>query len=94
MNFKKNENSGHPRLAQDGTPQTEFTSAKIFEGPIPLGVAYGMTAFAEAELASLITLSDGTNQIVLELTMKKVTGDIQCYNLSEVFNKIKNDKLS
>ena len=78
-------------LAQDGIPQTEFTSAKIFEGPIPLGVASGMTAFAEAEWASLIPLEDGTNQIVRGLTMKKVTGDIPNYDLTDVFDKIKKD---
>ena len=58
-------------LAQDGIPQTEFTSAKLIEGPIPLGVASGMTAFAEAEWASLLPLADGTNQIVRGLTMKQ-----------------------
>ena len=78
-------------LAQDGIPQTEFMSAKIFEGPIPLGVASGMTAFAEAEWASLIPLEDGTKQIVRGLTLKKVTGDIPNYDLTDVFNKINND---
>ena len=78
-------------LAQDGIPQTEFTSAKIFGGPIPLGVASGMTAFAETEWASLTPLEDGTNQLVQGLTMKKVTGYIPSYDWRVVFNKIKND---
>ena len=53
-----------------------------------------MTAFAEAEWASLIPLADGTSQIVRGLTMKKVTGDIPNYNLSDVFNKIKCDNIN
>ena len=47
-------------------PSTKFTSAKLFEGPIPLGVASGMTAFAEAEWASLIPLESRAESSVIK----------------------------
>ena len=62
-------------LSLDGIPQTQLDSVKLAQGPIPLGVASGMTVNAEAEWASLIPLADNTSQIVRGLTMEVVTGE-------------------
>ena len=76
-------------LALDGVPQDELVSAKMEDGPIPLGVASGMVTYAEAEWASLIPLADGTQQCVRGLTMKRVTGDMPKLNLVPAFEAIK-----
>ena len=76
-------------LALDGVPQNELTSVKIEDGPIPLGVASGMTAYATAEWASLIPLADGTHQCVRGLTMERVTAKMPKLNLVPAFESIK-----
>ena len=61
-------------LAQEGIPEKEFISVKLSDGPIPLSVASGITAYASAEYASLLPLANGNYQCVRGLTMKRVTG--------------------
>ena len=45
-------------LAQEGIPEKEFISVKLSDGPIPLSVASGITAYASAEYASLLQLDN------------------------------------
>ena len=61
----------------------------MMDGPIPLGVASGMTVNAVAEWASLLPLADGTHQCVRGLTMRRVTADMPRLNLVPVLDKIK-----
>ena len=72
-------------LSLDGIPQKELHSVMLVKGPIPLGVASGMTVNAKAEWASLIPLADNTSQVVRGLTMDMVTGDMPQLNLVPVF---------
>ena len=76
-------------LAQEGIPEKEFISVKLTDGPIPLSVASGMTAYATAEYASLLPLANGNYQTVRGLTMPKVTGDMPQLNLVPAFDQIK-----
>ena len=76
-------------LSLDGIPQKELDSVMLAKGPIPLGVASGMTVNAKAEWASLIPLADNTSQVVRGLTMDMVTGDMPQLNLVPVFESIK-----
>ena len=78
-------------LAQDGIPQNELRSVKLRDGPIPLGVASGITTQAEAEWSSLIPLADGTFQCVKGLTLKKVTSDMPQIDLNPALDLIKKD---
>ena len=78
-------------LAKDTVPQSELTSMKLMDGPIPIGVASGKTVFASAEWASLIPLSDGSYQSVRGLTLDKVTGDMTELNLVPIFEQIKKE---
>ena len=78
-------------LAQDGIPQNELRSVKLRDGPIPLGVASGITTQAEAEWSSLIPLADGTFQCVKGLTLKKVTSDMPQIDLNPALDLIKRD---
>ena len=79
------------QLALDGIPQKELDSVKLRDGPIPLGVASGKMAEAEAEWSSLISLQDGTFQCVRGLTMKTVTGQIPMMDLNPALDYIKKD---
>ena len=76
-------------LAESGIPETELVSCKLADGPIPMGVAGGMTVNAEAEWSSLIPLANGNHQIVRGLTVPKVTQDMDEINLQKVFGIIK-----
>lgn len=76
-------------LSLDGIPQKELDSVMLAKGPIPLGVASGLTVNAKAEWASLIPLADNTSQVVRGLTMDMVTGDMPQLNLVPVFESIK-----
>ena len=76
-------------LAEDGIPQRELDSVKLDHGPIPIGVASGLVAYANAEWASLLPLEDGTSQIVRGLTLEKVTGKMPELNLVPVYEAIK-----
>ena len=58
-------------------------------GPIPCGVASGISVNAKAEWASLIPLADGGAQAVRGLTMPNVTQEMPEVNMLEVFNTIK-----
>ena len=78
-------------LAQDGVPQNELTSVKMKDGPIPLGVASGITTYAEAEWSSLIPLADGTFQCVRGLTLKQVTAEMPQIDLNPALELIKKD---
>ena len=40
-------------LARDGVPEKEFISVKLRDGPIPLSVASGITAYAKAEYVTI-----------------------------------------
>ena len=81
-------------LAKDMVPQSEFTSMKLMDGPIPIGVASAKTVYATAEWASLIPLSDGSYQSVRGLTLDKVTGDMTELKLVPVFEQIKKENKS
>ena len=76
-------------LAQEGIPEKEFISVKLTDGPIPLSVASGMTAYASAEYASLLPLANGNYQTVRGLTMPTVTGDMPQLSLIPAFEQIK-----
>ena len=76
-------------LAREGIPENEFISVKLADGPIPLGVATGMTTYANAEFASLLPLANGNFQCVRGLTLKRVTGDMPALDLAPVFENIK-----
>ena len=76
-------------LAKEGIPEKEFLSAKLCDGPIPLSVASGITAYAKAEYASMLPLDDGSYQCVRGLTLEKVTGDMPELCLESVFNSLK-----
>ena len=78
-------------LAEDGIPQNELISVKHREGPIPLGVASGITAHAEAEWSSLLPLEDGTYQVVRGLTMKNITSDMPEVDLNPALNTFKRE---
>ena len=78
-------------VAKQGVPEMELTSVKIRSGPIPCGVASGITVNAIAEWASLIPLADGGVQAVRGLTMKNVTQDMPEVNMLDLFNAIKKD---
>ena len=78
-------------LSVDMIPQLELESMKMMDGPIPIGVASGMTVSANAEWASMLPLSDGSNQCVRGLTMDKVTGSMDKLNLVPIFDQIKKD---
>ena len=66
-----------------------MVSCKLAEGPIPMGVASGITVNAEAEWASLLPLADGVHQIVRGLTVPQVTQDMDEINLQKLFESIK-----
>ena len=70
-------------------PEQELTSVKLRSGPIPCGVASGITVNAIAEWASLIPLADGGVQAVRGLTMKNVTQDMPEVNMLDMFNALK-----
>ena len=69
-------------VAKKGVPEKELTSVKMRSGPIPCGVASGITVNAVAEWASLM-------QAVKGLTMPNVTQDMPEVNMLEMFNAIK-----
>ena len=54
-------------------PETKLISYKLQDGPIPMGVASGLTVYASAEWASLLPLADGGHQVVRGLTVPRVT---------------------
>ena len=76
-------------LAEEGIPQTELKSCKLADGPIPMGVAGGITVNASAEWASLLPLADGGHQIVRGLTVPRVTQDMPEIPLAKIFSNIK-----
>ena len=76
-------------VAKQGIPETELVSVKMKSGPIPVGVASGMTVYASAEWASLIPLADGGMQAVRGLTMANVTQEMPKINMDEVFKAVK-----
>ena len=78
-------------LSLDGIPQEELDSVKVKDGPIPLGIASGKTAYAKAEWASLLPLNDGTYQCVRGLTMDRVTSDMPTYDLNSTLEMIRQD---
>ena len=76
-------------LAKEGVPENEFISVKLSNGPIPLSVAGGSTAYASAEYASLLPLANGNFQAVRGLTLKHVTGNMPELHLTQAFEQIK-----
>ena len=64
---------------------------KLREGPIPIGIASGKTAYAKAEWASCLPLNDGTYQCVKGLSMDQVTSDMPMYNLNHALEMLKRD---
>ena len=75
-------------VAAEGVPENELVSCKLEEGPIPMGVASGITVNASAEWASLIPLADGGHQVVRGLTVPRVTQDMPTVNLVKIFNSL------
>ena len=71
-------------MAKEGVPEGELVSVKMRSGPIPCGVAGGISVNAKAEWASLIPLADGGVHPVRGLTMQNVTQE-----MLEIFNAIK-----
>ena len=49
---------GNCWVAKEGIPEEQLTSVKMRSGPIPCGVASGISVNAKAEWASLIPLAD------------------------------------
>ena len=78
-------------MALEGIPQEELQSSKLREGPIPIGVASGKTAYAKAEWSSLLPLNDGTYQCVKGLSMDQITSDMPRYNLRPALEMLKDD---
>ena len=76
-------------LAEEGIPETEMKSCKLSDGPIPMGVAGGLTVNASAEWASLLPLADGGHQIVRGLTVPEVTQKMPEIPLAKIYNDIK-----
>ena len=70
-------------------PANELIAVKLREGPIPMGVASGITVNASAEWAALLPLEDGGQQVVRGLTMPQVTQDMPRVNMQKVFDVIK-----
>ena len=50
-------------VAKEGVPEEQLTSVKMRSGPIPCGVASGISVNAKAEWASLIPLADGVMEV-------------------------------
>ena len=76
-------------LSKEGIPEKEFISVKLADGPIPLSVAGGSTAYASAEYASLLPLVNGNYQAVRGLTLKRVTGCMPELSLTAAYDQIK-----
>ena len=76
-------------VAKEGVPEEQLISVKMRSGPIPCGVASGLSVNAKAEWASLIPLADGGVQAVRGLTMPNVTQEMPEVNMLKVFNAIK-----
>ena len=70
-------------------PETKLISYKLQDGPIPMGVASGLTVYASAEWASLLPLADGGHQVVRGLTVPRVTQDMPEIDMIKIFNSIK-----
>ena len=51
-------------LVKNRVPENELKSVKLRDGPIPMFVAGGHTVHATAEWASLLPLTNGSNQII------------------------------
>ena len=76
-------------VANEGIPETKLVSCKLQDGPIPMGVASGLTVYASAEWASLLPLADGGHQVVRGLTVPRVTQDMPEIDMIKIFNSIK-----
>lgn len=76
-------------VAEEGIPETELVACKLQDGPFPMGVASGVTVYANAEWAGLIPLADGSHQIVRGLTVPKVTQDMPEVDLHQIYDNLK-----
>ena len=81
-------------VSAEGIPENELVACKLSEGPIPMGVASGITVNASAEWAALLPLVDGGQQVVRGLTVPKVTQEMPIIDMQSIFNSIKNKSKS
>ena len=78
-------------VANDEIPMKELRARKLKDGPIPMGVASGITIQASGEWGALIPLADGGQQVVRGLTLMRVTGDMPAVDMKKLFNCVKKE---
>ena len=72
-------------VTREGVAEDELISAKLQDGPLPIGVAGGNEVHASGLWACLLPLVDGSNQVVRTLSLPRVTADMPVINLGEIY---------
>ena len=78
-------------LIKEGVPHNELDAVKIRDGPVDINAAGDVTVRLKDEWACLISMADGSKQIVIGTCCDKITSTFPQINVKKAFEEIKDN---